>query len=286
MLRSRNRRRWLATFLASAAWPAVAQTRRERSIRFGTTPVFLDDQLRLLGQWAAYLSRSMNADVRFVQRGTYREITSLLLREELDAAWICGFPYVVNKSKFDLCALPIYQGKPLYRSHLIVPDSDRTTTVVTDLRDKVFAFSDPQSNSGYLVSAAELVKAGLTPDRIFKRYFFTFGHRKVVEAVASGLAQGGAVDGYVWDTLKIQQPEVAKGVRVAWQSPLFGFPPIVTRRSLDVELAGGLSNALLSMEGSPDGVALLRHLNLDRFAMAPESVFEGIEANVRLTGLG
>src|SRR3546814_17815459 len=62
--------------------------------------------------------------------------------------------------------------------------------------------------------------------------FFTFAHRNVVQAVAAGLADGGAVDGYVWDTIIAQFPAWASGAHKVWQSPEYGFPPLVVRTDM------------------------------------------------------
>ena len=76
---------------------------------------------------------------------------SRLLDESIDVAWLCGFPYVAQERKLTLVAVPVYQGVPLYRSYLIVPTSDGRTRSIVDLAQRVYAFSDPLSNSGYLV---------------------------------------------------------------------------------------------------------------------------------------
>ena len=70
--------------------PATAAARGAEvgTIRFGTTPVFLDDQVGFLSRWAAYLSASVGTPVRFVQRRSYRDIMGLLRSQELEAAWI------------------------------------------------------------------------------------------------------------------------------------------------------------------------------------------------------
>lgn len=287
MLRSRNRRKLIAAGLATLAMPRAARANAlKKTVRFGATPVFLDDQLGLISRLKTYLSKAIDADVQFVQRRSYREISDLLIRDELEAAWVCGLPYVLNESKFNLCVLPVYHGKPLYQSYLIVPESDTTTTRIGDLANTVFAFSDPQSNSGYLVPRAELARSNTVPEAFFKKFFFTFGHRKVIEAVVVGLAQGGAVDGYVWDTLALQQPAAVKGVRIAWKSMLHAFPPIVTRRSLDVEIAQSLRRAFVDMDALPAGKDILKRFNLDRFEVAAPSLFDSIQALVQLTGIG
>ena len=279
-LRSRNRRRLLA---AGGAWPLVlAQSARAAApLRFGTTPVFLDDQIALLATWQTYLEARLQRPVAFVQRGSYREIVDLLFAESIDIAWLCGFPFVLYPQRIRLVAVPSYQGQLLYQSYLIVPERDTQTQAVRQLRDRVFAYSDPLSNSGYLVPRAELLREGQVPERFFRRSFFTFGHRKVVQAVQAGLADAGAVDGYVWDTLLRQQPAATAGVRVAWRSPHFGFPPVVARASLATDEREAITQALLGMPGSERGRYLLGRLNIDGFQRAEPALFDGIRSLVR-----
>jgi len=269
--------------MASVALRVAAVRAAAGALRFGTTPVILDDQIALLGVWQRYLEGRLKRPVQFVQRGSYREILDLLLNGNVDVAWICGYPFVLNEAQLNLVAMPTYQGAPLYQSYLIVPEQDTITTSIVQLPGRVFAFSDPLSNSGHLVPRFQLIEAGKQPTQFFRRSFFTFAHRKVVEAVQVGLADGGAVDGYVWDTLVKQQPTATAGVRVAWKSARFGFPPIVARASLAAEESEAVAAALLGMGGSDAGVQLLRSLNIDGFQRGSVSVFDGIREMVRVS---
>jgi phosphonate transport system substrate-binding protein len=284
LLRLRNTRRlFLRSALAlGSVLPAVGAHATVPPLRFGTTPVFLNEQVAMLGRWRTYLETRLARPVQFVQRGSYREIVDLLLNDSIDAAWLCGHPFVLYESRLAVSAVPRYRGAPLYRSYLIVPMQDAATASITDLRGRVFAYSDPLSNSGYLVPRAELVRAGVRHDGFFRRTFFTFGHRKVIEAVRSGLADGGAVDGYVWDTLAIQQPSSVAGVKVVWRSEPHGFPPVVVRRN---GLAGGalvLGAALRDMSDSEAGRAILGQLNLDGFSEPVPGQFDSIRALLRI----
>ncbi len=282
-LRNRNRRQ----VLCGAAGAIALRTTRARAaggtLRFGTTPVFLDDQLSFLSSWQRYLEERLGRPVQFFQRGSYREIMDLLLNGNADVAWVCGYPYVMYERQLVLMAIPTYLGAPLYQSHLIVAERDTTTRLITDLPGRVYAFSDPLSNSGHLVPRYQLIQAGKQPTQFFRRYFFTFAHRKVVEAVRVGLADGGSVDGYVWDTLVKQQPEATAGVRVAWKSPRFGFPPVVARASLPAEEREAVTQALLGMQLSEEGRRLLQSLNLDGFEQGAPSVFDGIRQMVKVS---
>ncbi len=100
--------------------------------------------------------------------------------------------------------------------------------------------------------------------------------------MAAGLAQGGAVDGYIWDSLARLHPELTGATRVAWRSPPYGLPPIVARRG--AEGMEALRRTLLGMTGTPPGRMLLTRLNLDGFVPGDARLFDGIEANWRYLG--
>ena len=128
-----------------------------QTIRFGLTPVFLTSDLELLGRLQGYLQRATGLPVSLVTRRTYQEITALLVSGQVDAAWICGFPFVSFRSRLQLVAVPLWRGRPLYQSYVIV-GRDRAAETFDDLRGDIHAFSDPDSNSGFLVTRALLAE--------------------------------------------------------------------------------------------------------------------------------
>lgn len=255
---------------------------QDRPVRIGLTPVFLDDQTSFITAWRDYLEARLQRKVVFVQRANYREIVDLMRGGKLDFAWVCGYPYVRNKQHLNLLAVPVYKGKPTYRSYLIVPASDQQTQSIGDLRDTVFAFSDPDSNSGYLVPVHDLFEIQEKAGIFFGKTFFTWSHRKVVEAVAAGLAQGGAVDGYVWDMLARQHPNLTAQTRIVKESAEFGFPPFVAAKSVAPADVMAMRRALLSMPEDEDGAGLLRNLGLDGFVEGNDRMFASIAKMVRV----
>jgi len=272
-----HRRRLLQLISCAVTLPGVGRAHAEsQTVRIGLTPVFLDDQLDFLKQLRNHFERRLGWPVSFVRRGSYREIIELVRVGKLDFAWLCGYPYVRFKRDMKLLAVPLYHGKPLYQSYLIVPAADKRTSSLTELKGKVFAYSDPDSNSGYLYPQYSLLQAGENPASFFSRTFFTWGHRKVIEAVGVGLAQGGAVDGYVWDTLALVHPEITAATRVISRSPDLGHPPIVARAGIpDIEFRR-MQKVLLSMGDDREGAALLKTLNLDGFVAGDEHLFDSI----------
>lgn len=113
-------RRTALAGLATAAWApsgqSLARSDAEAPLAFGLTPVFLSSDLVLLDRLRAYLERATGRSVRLLTRRTYKEVTALLVSGQLDAAWICGYPFVAYGRRLALVATPIWRGAPLYRS--------------------------------------------------------------------------------------------------------------------------------------------------------------------------
>ena len=273
-----------AVLTASLTAPLVIDRRAcaLTPFKFGLTPVLLDSDIALLDQMQAYLEEALGSQVDLVKRRTYQEIPALLLSGELDAAWICGFPFVQHWDRLSLVAVPLYHQKPLYQAYLIVPQ-DRKIETWQELRGDIHAFSDPDSNSGHLVTWALLAEAGETPQTFFKETIYTYGHRNVVRAVASGLAQSGSVDGYVWDVLSHRDAVLASKTKVLRRSELLGFPPIacltINQASPRIQ---AFSVALQEIGKSDKGRQLLTMLELDGFAVEDRSLFDAIAAKYDL----
>jgi phosphate/phosphite/phosphonate ABC transporter binding protein len=265
-----------------AASGSVRGQEKPREITLGLTPVFLNNDLELLSALRAYLEASTGQPVKLVLRRTYEEITSLLVSGQLDAAWICGYPFVSFRDQLELVAVPVWQGRPLYQSYIIV-GAESAAASIGDLRGSVHAFSDPNSNSGYLVTAALLAEQGLRPESFFSRVFFTYGHRNVVRAVAAGLADSGSVDGYVWEVLTTAEPEITQATRIVRKSEWLGFPPIAARRAtLALNEVQALQRAFVGMAETAQGQRVLGLLRLDGFAQEPPGLFDTIAAKADL----
>lgn len=267
-----------AAALATCPISGFGQSR----FRLGLTPVFLDNNSVVIDRLRVALSAAMGGSIELVQRRTYAEVTGLLLAGGIDAAWLCGFPYLQHADQLDVLAVPVWRGRPYYQSYLIV-GADVAAAGLKDLRGESHAFSDPDSNSGYLVTASDLVAMNERPETWFSRSIFTYGHRNVVRAVADGLVTSGSVDGYVWEALAAVEPDLTARTRVIAKSEWLGFPPVCARR--DVTRSGpvrALQQALFGLSGSEEGRAALATLQLDGFQSAPEGIFDGIATRIRL----
>ena len=144
------------------------------------------------------------------------------------------------------------------------------------LRGTVHAFSDPDSTSGFLVTRYLLAMRHVTPASFFREFFFAYGHRNVVRAVASGLASSGSIDGYVWDVMSEREPALISKTRVVYRSEPLGFPPIVCLKTArDTEVSEAISAAFLKMHKDPLGHRILASLKLDGFTTATPQLYSG-----------
>lgn len=272
-----NRR---SVLFGAAAAGLAGRLHAEPVFRLALTPVFLDNDAVVIDRLHAALAEGMQRPIELVQRRTYQDITGALLEGSVDAAWVCGFPFLQHEMELSLLGVPVWNGKPMYRSYLIVAADDPAQRL-EDLRGAIHAFSDPDSNSGFLVTASDLARIDETPDHFFSRSFFTFGHRNVVRAVAAGLARSGSVDGYVWEVLSQVEPDLTDGTRVIARSELLGFPPFAGRRDRSADADVMLfQETILNLHQTEAGRAALATLYLDRIDRGNVGLFDGIAARM------
>lgn len=271
-----DRRRFLNGVGACAAIGLPSLVRATETFRLGLTPVFLDNDAVVIERLRSAFSEAMGEPVDLIQRRTYQEITATILDGSVDAAWICGYPFLQHRDSLSLLGVPVWRERPLYQSYLIVREDDAAEGL-GDLWGDVHAFSDPDSNSGYLVTASDLARMGETPERFFSRSIFTYGHRNVVRAVAGGLTRSGSVDGYVWETLANVEPSLTAGTKIVARSEWLGFPPFAARadRASDPTIQR-FGEALRSLDATSAGREALQLLFLDRIGDGDASLFDGI----------
>jgi len=244
----------------------------------------MDRQYLLVEDWRQYLQSRLHRPVEFVIRGKDSDTLDQLRLQNLDFAWISGYPYLSLKHKLRLVAVPLYRGRSYFRSYLIVPADDDQTASLWQLKGKVFAYVDPNSTGGYLDPRHELWKAGEDARQFFSKAFFTWSNRAVVEAVAQGYADGGAVDGFVWDSLAKSRPDLAGQTRVVARSQEYGAAPFIANRSVSRDDYRALQRALLGMAADPQGLALLKRLNLEGFAPGTAQLYDRVAEMMQALG--
>lgn len=230
-------------------------------------------------QLVEYIGRRTDRPYTMVQRKTYGEINRMLGAGKIDLAFICAGPYTSGRDQFgfEALAVPIIGGAPYYRAYLIV-HRDSPFHALADLQGRVFAFTDPESNTGKLVPTFWLQQIGARPETFFRQTIYSFSHDNAILAVSRSLVDGAAVHSQIWDYLNRHQPETTARTRVIKRSRLFGNPPMVASRHLDRATRRRIRAELLHMHQNEEGGAILAELMIDRFAAPKEEWYESLEA--------
>lgn len=237
------------------------------------------------GRLVDYIGQKTGRETELIQRKTYQEINELLGKGGIDIAFVCSGPYAGGKEKFglELLAVPQVQGKSDYHSYLIV--KDKSIHSLEGLRGRVFAFTDPESNTGRLVPSHWLALQGERPERFFGKILYTYSHDNSIQAVARGLADGAAVDSLIWEYYRDRNPELTASISVIKRSEAYPIPPVVASQALSKEDADRVRQALLSIHQEPDGRTILHQLRVDRFVAAPPAWHENMARIERMLAL-
>ncbi len=246
-------------------------------LRIGLTAVTLEKDIELNSKLIDLIEKKSGFPTEIIYRRSYQEMSLLLENQVVDVAFVCGLPYVRDHDTFglELLAAPVFRGKPLYQSYLIVPQDSQARSL-KDLRGKVFSFSDPMSNSGFLAPMLNLYKMSETPDSFFSSYFFTYSHSESIEAVAVGLADAANVDSYVWEATNKIYPELTAKTKIISKSDYMPITPIAVRPSLPDGLKTRLKEIFLSLHKSENGKQILEALLIDRFIAVKDSDYDSI----------
>ncbi|MDX1707550.1 MAG: phosphate/phosphite/phosphonate ABC transporter substrate-binding protein [Desulfobacterales bacterium] len=226
-----------------------------------------------------YIGQHLGKDVQFIQRKTYGEINELLGNGQIDLAFICSGPYVVGKEKFgfELLATPEVQQSHFYQSYLIV-NKDSHYRNMQDLRGKIFAFTDPDSNTGKLVPTYWISQMGERPETFFSKTIYTYSHDNSIMAVAKSLVDAAAIDGLIWEYYHLKNPIFTSETRIIRKSEPYGIPPIVASPYLAPDLKDEIRRVLFSMHQDRRGQKILAELMIDRFTLPRDEWYDSIRS--------
>ena len=229
-----------------------------------------------------YIGKNLGLEAQLIQRKTYEEINELFGKGEIDLAFVCSGPYANGKEKygFQLLSTPQVHGSHFYQSFLLVNEESPHHSLI-DLKGMVFAFTDPDSNTGKLVPTYWLGRMGERPETFFKKTLYTYSHDNSILAVARGLVDGAAVDGLIWEYYHHKKPIFTSRTRIIRKSDPYGIPPLVTSRHLSPELRYRIRELVLSMHLDPEGRTILKELMIDRFTAPQEEWYASIRKMVR-----
>jgi len=175
-------------------------------------------------------------------------------KAEVDFAFLCGLPYVrlrrENAAAVEVMAAPIVQGerydeRPVYFSDVIVPANSPAQTF-DDLRGRSWAYNEPDSHSGYLITLWTLMEMAETP-AFFDRWEMTRFHQESIRRVAAAQVEGSAVDSQVLEVEMRDHPELAERIRVIGTLGPSTIQPLVATAAVPAGLRRDVADIVVSL---------------------------------------
>jgi phosphonate transport system substrate-binding protein len=253
-------------------------------------------------QFATYLAPNMHRVyariVAYVGRHLGRPTTlacgtsfAAFQRGEIDAGFICGWPYVEltrcrdrgQQPAVELLAAPVLQGaryadRPIYFSDVIV-HRDSAYQTFLDLRGCSWAYNDRDSQSGYNLTRYTLARLGETRG-FFGRVVEAGFHQEAIRMVASGVVNAAAIDSQVLAVELRDHPQLQDQVRVIDTFGPSTIQPVVVARRLPPPLKEALRAAFHTMGDEPTMRATLDAGFIARFVPIDDATYDDIRAMV------
>jgi len=158
---------------------------------------------------------ALGREAEVVTEASFRDLES----GALDAAVLCGLPYVVMRDREDRASRRVvkalaapasasvpYNGDAVYFSKVLAR-ADETRGRLEEFRGGVLAVNEPKSHSGHNVVGSTLAQRE-APVGGFAKVLITGGHAESVAAVRSGRADVAAVDSHLLSVLQAADPGI------------------------------------------------------------------------------
>jgi phosphonate transport system substrate-binding protein len=228
---------------------------------------------------AAYLTKQLHIPVEVVRVEGYGPTIEAMRAHKVDIAGFGSLSYIIASQKADAQAI-IARGFPDgsiggYRSVIAVP-KDSPIHSMADLKahakDIVFAFSDPASTSGNLYPRVGLLKAGIDPEKDFKKVLFAGTHPETAMAIEAGKVDAGGYMASVGDTLVFNHKIPPDSLRVIWTSDLIPNSCTAVRKDLPEDLKHKIQQAFIDLPKNDPELAATLTKTYGRLASGTEWV--------------
>ncbi|WP_290919727.1 phosphonate ABC transporter substrate-binding protein [Halodesulfovibrio sp.] len=251
--------------LVSIALPAFAAPSEvwPTKIRVGFIPTEGNaDIKKRFAPLTEHLHEVLGIEVEAFSASDYAGIITAMTHKHIDFAYFGPKSYTEATEKAGAQALVMElnkQGQPGYTGIIIVrKDSDMKK--LSDIQGKVFAFTDPNSTSGYLVPNVLFARdLNVKPEDYFKQVKFSGSHGASILAVKNKGVEVAATNNIDLDRM-IEKGQVSMNdFRILWRSELIPGAPMAARRDLPESLKAAFAGAMLMFNANKAGINKLQN---------------------------
>ena len=221
----------------------------------GVIPFIQPDKLReQIEPVCRYLQKKLGRKVVMLTASDYESLARLLELNKIHIAWFSHafFECLRRQSRWEAICRPMQYGSVLTAD--CCPKRQPSQQHPGSQRQRVFAYVDRYSGSGFYFPNLYMVAQGIDPLAFFARVEFTQSHRSSILGVIDGTYDAAAV----FSASLVDKN--ADGLKVIARTGPIPNDPIVVREDLDTGLKSRIVNALLQMHTDPDGAEELKNI--------------------------
>jgi phosphonate transport system substrate-binding protein len=215
-----------------------------------------------------YLSRQSGLKIQFATAKDIPTFERQLDAGDYDFAYMNPYHFTVFNRH------PGYQAVARARDKrikgIIVVRKDSSIQSIEELDQMTLAFPAPAAFAASILPRSELLSRGLD----FKSRYVS-SHDSVYLAVAKGIYPAG---GGVIRTFKSVAPETRDQLKVLWTSQGFTPHAIAAHPDVSAEVMASVQSALVDMEQTDEGKALLKRLNIKGFEAAENKDWDDVRS--------
>ena len=224
------------------------------------------------------VARDSGVPLTYIDHAAPAPLEALWARDDLGAAFMCGYPFASAASKPRLLAAPVpaparYGGRPQYCTDFIVRADSQFTQLQETFGGRI-GWTVAHSQSGYNAVRHHLLRHE-RPQPLYRNWVGPLvTPRGVIAAVLADGIDVGPLDSYVHDLLKQHDPATASRLRVIESTAMTPIPPLIASPIVDDATVTRLRGSLLSCADAPEMRATLDALLIARFAEIDAAAYD------------
>ncbi|BCS89864.1 phosphonate ABC transporter substrate-binding protein [Pseudodesulfovibrio sediminis] len=256
----------VATLMVAFALPGLAHAGTKdwpKTLKLGFIPTEgAADSAKRARPLAKKLEDLLGVKVEIFTASDYNGIITAMANKHIDIAYFGPKSYVEAAEKANAEALLLElnkQGQPGYTG-IIIARKDSGIASMDQAKGKTFAFTDPNSTSGFLVPNVIFARdMKIDPKQYFKEVRFSGSHGASILAVKNGSIQVAATNNIDLDRMIEKGSASLEDFMILKKSDLIPGAPIAARKDLPASLKAAVAGALLQINDDPEALKILQN---------------------------
>jgi phosphonate transport system substrate-binding protein len=254
---------------------AVISDARDKCLVMGFIPA--EDPKAMIEQYKPmtdWMEKEIGMCIRVVTATDYTAVIEAMRAKKLDFAWFGPFSYILANERANAEAFAVSMDEKeniTYRSYLVAtPEAAKKLGISNPLEGEAgmkalseklknhkneftLTFTDIASTSGYAVPRYFMYKAGIDPDKVFKKVGFVGTHDASELAVKNRTVDIAADNDVVYPKMLESGKISAQSNVILWKSPDIPGSPMAYRKDLPEDIKTALKKAIIRV---PKGIAV------------------------------